>query len=228
MSLSENRLPSMWWLIIIFTTKIGIVRHPSFSDRPSSHISWIYLPMILQINLHFIISLHRSPLSPHAISPWLDHMEGLPFYGSPVVTIGFNTNSWSSMTTGWFLGATWQKRNLLFFYPIRNLLFFYPILSPSSNAGRATAVFAMLRAGRLTDHRFDGNGHGGHGSGLGPRPRHWLWQIQLAAHGLELSSVRGFVTAKPRQKFGDHRQNCGYLYNIYIYISTDNWKCTSK
>ena len=110
----------------------------------------------------------------------------------------------------------------------RNLLFFYPILSPSSNAGRATAVFAMLRAGRLTDHRFDGNGHGGHGSGLGPRPRHWLWQIQLAAHGLELSSVRGFVTTKPRQKFGDHRQNCGYLYNIYIYISTDNWKCTSK
>ena len=81
-----------------------------------------------------------------------------------------------------------------------------------------SAVFAMLRAGRLTDHRFDGNGHGGYGSGLGPRPRHWLWQVQLAAHGLELSSGRGFVTAKPRQKFGDHRQNCGYLKNIYIYI----------
>ena len=26
------------------------------------------------------------------------------FHGSPVVTIGFNTKSWSSMTTGWFLG----------------------------------------------------------------------------------------------------------------------------
>ena len=218
MSLSENRLPSMWWLIIIFTTKIGIVRHPSFSDRPPSHISWIYLPMILQINLHFIISLHRSPLSPHAISPWLDHMEGLPFYGSPVVTIGFNTNPWSSMTTGWFLGAPWQNGTSSFsipFYPHHPMLGVPPPFLPCYGlAGwRTTGSMAMAMAGMAV-----GSGRGrATGSGRSSsQPMAWSFPQFVAL--LRLSPGRSSeITGR----------TVG-IYIIYIYISTDNWKCTSK